>query len=52
MGCGAEQPLSRPHGHGNQGIEVKRYDIVKGDTTTAGGLDQGDDGNDLIGASE
>ncbi|WP_407970990.1 PAAR domain-containing protein [Burkholderia pyrrocinia] len=31
---------------------MKRYDVVKGDTTTAGGLIQGGDGNDLIGARE
>ncbi|GLU35115.1 PAAR domain-containing protein [Trinickia caryophylli] len=28
---------------------MRRYDIAKGDTTTAGGVVQGGDGNDLIG---
>ncbi|WP_175783127.1 PAAR domain-containing protein [Burkholderia anthina] len=31
---------------------MKRYDIVKGDTTTAGGLIEGCNGNDLVGARE
>ncbi|MBM2768413.1 PAAR domain-containing protein [Burkholderia anthina] len=31
---------------------MKRYDILKGDTTTAGGLIEGGNANDLIGARE
>ena len=31
---------------------MRRYDIVKGDTTTAGGLVQSGDGTDLIGERE
>nr|WP_082664582.1 PAAR domain-containing protein [Burkholderia ambifaria] len=31
---------------------MKCYDVVKGDTTTGGGLIQDGDGNDLIGARE
>ncbi|MEK7887765.1 PAAR domain-containing protein [Burkholderia contaminans] len=31
---------------------MRRYDIVKGDTTTVGGIVQGGDGNDLIGGRE
>lgn len=31
---------------------MRRYDIVKGDATTAGGVVQGGDGNDLIGECE
>ncbi|WP_412022784.1 PAAR domain-containing protein [Burkholderia cepacia] len=31
---------------------MKRYDVVKGDTTTAGGLIQDGDCNDLIGTRE
>jgi uncharacterized Zn-binding protein involved in type VI secretion len=31
---------------------MRRYDIVKGDTTTVGGIVQGGDGKDLIGARE
>lgn len=31
---------------------MRRYDIVKGDSTTAGGIVRSADGNDLIGQSE
>ena len=31
---------------------MRRYDIVKGDTTTTGGIVQGGDTNDLIGGRE
>lgn len=31
---------------------MRRYDIVKGDTTTAGGIVQSGDGKDLIGERE
>ncbi|HEF5155856.1 PAAR motif family protein [Burkholderia multivorans] len=31
---------------------MRRYDIVKGDTTTVGGIVQGGDGSDVIGERE
>ncbi|MBY4829269.1 PAAR domain-containing protein [Burkholderia dolosa] len=31
---------------------MRRYDIMKGDTTTVGGIVQGGDGTDLIGGRE